>query len=177
MPEIIPNLHPLLVHFPIALISVAALAFPIARALHGESARACTMLGHMTLWLGALSALPAAALGWHAFNSVDHDDAGHAAMLLHRAWALGTLGLLALLAGWDIWRSKVDALPAPWFASAVLGAWVMVAVTAWHGGELVYRHGLGVLALPDAHAGQQEDHAHDHEHATHAHDEASTGGR
>ena len=41
-----------------------------------------------------------------------------------------------------------------WFASAVIGVWGMVASTAWHGGELVYRHGLGVLSLPATEHGQ-----------------------
>lgn len=41
-----------------------------------------------------------------------------------------------------------------------IGAWALVIATAWHGGELVYRHGLGVLSLPVAEA----DHVHSHEH-------------
>lgn len=161
MPEIIPNLHPLLVHFPIVLISVSAFFHVAAIATRGKTcATHCAVLAHTTLWLGALAALPTVFLGWQAFNSVNHDEAGHAAVLIHRAWALGTLAVLAVLAGWDAWRSKVDAVPAWWFAGAVIGAWSMVAVTAWHGGELVFRHGLGVMSLPVAETG----HEHGHEH-------------
>ncbi|EEF26073.1 conserved hypothetical protein [Ricinus communis] len=105
------------------------------------------------------SQLESLAVGDQAFNSVNHDEAGHAAMLVHRAWALGTLGVLVILAGWDVWHNKVDSSPAWWFAVAVIGAWSMTAITAWHGGELVYRHGLGVMSLPIAEA----EHGHSHD--------------
>lgn len=169
MPEIIPNLHPLLVHFPIALISVSALFHLAAIATRGNPRCEvhCNILAHTTLWLGALAVIPAAIFGWLAFNSVNHDEAGHAAMLIHRSWALGTLGLLAVVAGWDAWRNKVDATPVWWFTGLVMIAWGMVAATAWHGGELVYRHGLGVLSLPvvetdHEHGAMPEDGEHTH---------------
>lgn len=45
------------------------------------------------------------------------------------------------------------------FIGLLLAAGVLLASTAWHGGELVYRHGLGVMSLP-----QPEGEGHDHEH-------------
>jgi hypothetical protein len=38
-----------------------------------------------------LFALIVATLGWFAFNSVAHDEISHAAMIVHRNWALGAL--------------------------------------------------------------------------------------
>lgn len=165
MPQIIPNLHPLLVHFPVALITISAVFHIIATVTRNKP---CAVLAHTSLWLGALLALPTVLLGWQAFNSVNHDEAGHAAMLVHRAWALSTLAVLVLLAGWDAWRNKVESMPRWWFTGAAVGAWIMVGVTAWHGGELVYRHGLGVMALPAAEAGHEHHHEHGDE-AEHVH--------
>jgi len=186
MPEIIPNPHPLFVHFPIALITVSAMFHIAAITLRGKACSShCSVIAHTTLWLGALAMLPTVFFGWQAFNSVNHDEAGHAAMLLHRAWALSTLVALTGLASWDAWRNKVDVLPKWWFVGAMIGVWGMVATTAWHGADLVYRHGLGVLSLPAEEPGSMQEpdpmhmedstpihsgeHPHDHSHHNHTH--------
>jgi uncharacterized membrane protein len=170
MPVILPNWHPLLVHFPIALIAVAAL-FALGTKLAGGRPLAAqwVAVGHWTLWFGAMAALLAAATGWFAFNNVNHDEAGHAAMLLHRAWALPTVVGIGFLAIWAALRARSMA---SWLFVALLwSACAAVAVTSWLGGELVYRHGLGVMALPQADTGTAHDHAHSshhHEHGTEA---------
>lgn len=83
MPEIIPNLHPLMVHFPIALITVSAIFHVVAVATREKPlSRNFGILAHALLWLSALSVLPAVFFGWQAYNSVTHDDASHAAMLI-----------------------------------------------------------------------------------------------
>lgn len=161
MPEIIPNLHPFAVHFPIALVSLSAFVHVAALVMQNrpQFAAPCAVIAHSTLWLSALAVLIAVIYGLQAFNSVHHDDVSHAAMLVHRSWALSTLAVLAVLAISDAWRSKVTSMPVWWFTWALIGAWAMVAVTAWHGGELVYRHGLGVMSLPAAETGR---HGHAH---------------
>jgi uncharacterized membrane protein len=169
MIEVIPNWHPLFVHFPIALVTLSAAFHVVAILLRNQLrfASHCAVLAHATLWLAAFAALPTALMGWLASNSVDHDEAGHAAMLLHRTWAGVTVLTLSLLAGWDAWRHKVNALPTWPVAGAVILAWVLVASTAWHVADLVYRHGLGVIAVP----AQVESggHEHGHEEEPHAH--------
>lgn len=168
--EIIPNLHPLVVHFPIVLISLSAFFHLLATFTTRKSCAVhCRVLAHTTLWLSALSALPAVFFGWQAFNSVSHDEAGHLAMLIHRSWALGSLAILTGLAGWDFWKNKVDQPTNGWFSLLVAAAWVVVSITAWHGGELVYRHGLGVISLP----AEEADHDHVHSHAHDSTDEDS----
>lgn len=160
MIEIIPNLHPALVHFPIAF-TTAALAFTGIGSIfkNWPYAEQCLITGRWMLWGAALFALITAMFGWIAFNSVEHDEVSHVAMILHRNWALGTLTALLMLTAWDAWRGPSAAAPSYGFLVALVGAWLLVTSTAWHGAELVYRHGIGVMALPNA-----EGPGHPHQH-------------
>jgi uncharacterized membrane protein len=149
MIEIIPNLHPLTVHFPIALVLVALVFQTGARLFAARRwAQQWAIVGHWALWLAALSAVVAAFFGWQAFNSVDHDAAGHLAMLAHRAWAVPSVAALLLLAAWDAWRQPAERINPWWFVVLLAGVVFVLGATAWHGAELVYRHGLGVIQAP-----------------------------
>lgn len=178
MPTIIPNLHPAAVHFPIAL-TLMALAFSALAKFFPNSrfAEQWAVVGHWSLWLAALTAVLAVALGWQAYNTVNHDDAGHLAMTIHRNWAIPTAIALVLLAVWDGWRHHI-AHSMSWGVLVLLFV-VSIAIgkTAWLGGEVVYRHGIGVMTLPAAEheATPKADgaeaepsnagHSHDHGHA------------
>lgn len=163
--QIIPNLHPAVVHFPIALTMVAFILGLAARLFRqSASSTALAAAAYYTLILAAVSAVAAVGLGWLAFNStMNHDDAGHAAMLLHRAWAIPTAVGLVLLAIWHSVKSHQDSPMSVPVLVCLAGLSMSVATTAWLGGEVVYRHGIGVLSLP-ASGG--------HHHAGHHHGEA-----
>lgn len=166
MIEIIPNWHPLLVHFTIALLSVAVVGFLVAHLFQGWSRSGELMkVAEWNFWLGSLSALFTVVAGWYAFNTVNHDASSHAAMSLHRNWALVTVAIILLLDVW-IWRiRKSDAARITHaFALALVAFILLLATTAWHGGELVYRYGLGVMSLP-AREGDGDDHHHEHENS------------
>lgn len=147
--QIIPNYHPAVVHFPIALTIIAFLLSlaAYARPSHPSAAQLAAA-GHFTLWLAAIGAAAAVLFGWLAFNSVNHDDAGHAAMLLHRSWAIPTALGLIFLAGWDAWKYRVNELISVPMLFLLFLLSQAIAVTGWLGGEVVYRHGIGVLSLP-----------------------------
>ncbi len=63
----------------------------------------------------------------------------------HRSWELATAAiwwLIAIWEGWHAWRpTPPSTLAALWIAVASLG------IAGWKGGELVYRHGIGVQHL------------------------------
>ena len=170
--QIIPNYHPMVVHFPIALTFIAFLLSiaAYARRSHPVSTQLAAA-GHFTLWLAAIGAAAAVLFGWLAYNSVNHDDAGHAAMLLHRSWAVPTAVGLILLASWDAWKYRVNELISVPMLFVLFLLSQSIAVTGLLGGEVVYRHGIGVLSLPSS---EISEHGQHHEHggkdaAEHAH--------
>ena len=173
--RIIPNMHPAVVHFPIALTLISLLFGLGAHMLRKHNAEPLlAAAGHFTLWLAALGAVVAVIFGWLAFNSgMNHDDGGHAAMLLHRKWAIPTALGLVVLAGIDVWKLRLNQVMAPLTLALLFVLSTAITTTAWLGGEIVYRHGIGVLSLP-ASEGAGHNHQHNSGSGTeHAHEAAT----
>lgn len=160
MIEIIPNWHPVFVHFTVALLAVAGLLYLIV-ILSGDwkYKQSALKVAEWNFWIGSAMTIVTALTGWYAYNTVAHDTPSHIAMTEHRNWALATLVVIAVLAIWT-GRNRVSggklSLPFAALIAIMLG---LLGSTAWHGGEVVYRHGLGVMSLPKS-TGDGHDHAH-----------------
>lgn len=178
MIEIIPNWHPIFVHFAIGLLSISAL-FHIVASLNSSSTNYYQFesVANWNLWVGTVLAVVTVIAGWFAYNSVDHDTPSHLAMTDHRNWGMATTGVFAVLAIWSVQRAR-KSIPIGWALTIlILIATGLLATTGWKGGELVYRHGLGVMSLPSK---SEHDHgAHDHGDGAdsgHAHDDLGMSG-
>lgn len=168
--EIIPNYHPIFVHFSVALLTVAALFYSAACFLkNSEHAQSLLAAGRWNLWLGAAFSVVTVITGLMAYNSVDHDALSHEAMTIHKNWALPTLGLWVFAAIWGLFSRKTK--PGLIF---ILFLWLSTAslsMTAYLGAENVYRHGIGVMRLP---ASTGEGHDHSHGSDSHGHGASET---
>lgn len=158
--QILPNWHPIFVHFSVALLSIAAL---LHLASHFVSKPALAdqwaIVARWNLWIGVGLTLLTVAAGWYAYNTVDHDTPSHAAMTVHRNWAMVTFAVFLGIAAWEYYLHR-HAKGKSWlFTGLLLAAAALLLSTAWHGGELVYRYGLGVKSLPKV---EGEGHAHEH---------------
>tara|TARA_R110000868_G_scaffold213004_2_gene462901 strand:+ start:58 stop:519 length:462 start_codon:yes stop_codon:yes gene_type:complete len=110
------------------------------------------------LWLAGLLALPTALLGLYAYNTVSHDAPSHMAMTTHRNWALPTATLIMLVSAWSLWRYFRNKTLTVTFLLLLIITQGMLLTTAWLGGELVYRYGLGVMSLPQQSAHDGHNH-------------------
>ncbi len=154
--EIIPNWHPVLVHFTVALFSVSVVLFLLTSLMRkSELAHNWRVIARWSLWFGMGMTTLTVASGLYAYNTVAHDTPSHAAMTDHRNWALVTVGLFSLLTIWSLLKHRGGAKASLIFVMAMMIGSGVLASTAWRGGEAVYRYGLGVMSLP-----QSDDHGH-----------------
>jgi uncharacterized membrane protein len=159
MIEIIPNWHPIFVHFTVALLSLAVVLFVVSSFVKPPLQEHWRIVARWALWFGAGFAVITGLTGLYAYNTVAHDTPSHAAMTVHRNWAVVTIALFVALAVWSAVRVRRNRVLGVVFIAAMVIAGGVLASTAWHGGELVYRYGLGVMSLPET---EGEGHAHEH---------------
>lgn len=169
MIEIIPNWHPVFVNFTVALLSVSVALHVLTVLMKLTPLRdELVILARWNLWLGAGFTIVTAVFGLLAYNSVVHDRPSHVAMTLHRNWAIATLSIFLPLAVWSFrcYRKRLGAHRV--FLVLLLAGFGVLASTAWHGAEVVFRHGIGVKSLPKAElqgdGGLTGGHQHRHEH-------------
>ena len=136
------NIHPIFVHFPIALLTVAFLFDSLAAILRKEDLE---RTGWWTLLAGSVGLAASVVSGLKAEESVriSADVAG----LLERHEQLAFF-VAAVFGAILLWRTGTrTALPVrfrkAYFVLYLVGLG-MLWLGAWYGGLMVYTHGLGV---------------------------------
>jgi uncharacterized membrane protein/mono/diheme cytochrome c family protein len=151
--------HPIVIHFPIALLIVAALIESVR--LLSSKARRPTSFGLTAVIFAAVFGVLSAASGW---LNAEHEGAEATTdLFLHRWLGVSVAGLSVVLAATAILaairREPADQLeleelpPSRTFAIYRYGlivAAVLVAFTGHLGGELVYGDGYLMKAWPDS---------------------------
>jgi len=163
LPDIIPNWHPIFIHFTIALFSIATLLIVGSLFMKHHCKSKILDAGYINLWLGCLSTVAAVLAGFQAYNTVTHDAISHAAMTDHRNWAMLTASIFLILTLWSIKLYRHNNKQNLLFMGCLVIATMLLSITGWKGAEVVYRYGIGVMSLP-----KTEVHPHHKEEATHA---------
>lgn len=167
MIEIIPNWHPIFVHFTVALFTTSVAFFIFTYLfqtlkIFSKIALEFEIAGRWCLWTVGIIVIGTVLAVLQAYNTVRHDEISHLAMTDHRNWALPTAGAMVLVALWSLWRYFKQKNISLLFIVVLLIIQGLLLSTAWRGAELVFRYGLGVIALPQ------------HEGIEHHHHEMST---
>jgi uncharacterized membrane protein len=155
------NIHPLLVHFPIAFLS-AFFAIDLAGTLTKKTG--WRKVAGWFLYFGTVAAALTVITGFIAAGSVEHGGNVHDIMETHERFGLAILTLATVLSIWR-WRSggmiQGGANTLFLMLSAIL--FVVMSLGADLGGLMVYKYGVAVEAVPVPDGGYG--HEHDHEHA------------
>lgn len=138
------NIHPLIVHFPIALLFAAAivywLAFLAGRELWQWS-------GLWMLVLGAIGAAAAVASGLYAAPGVMLAPSVKAALLTaHKRIMIAVLILSAALALWALAARPMPVRGRAVFLAMLVLVVVLIAKGADYGGRMVYDYNAGGYA-------------------------------
>ncbi len=149
---VFPGLHPMIVHFPLALVITGAASL-LASRLVRRADRAATLatVGTWNLCLGAAAALFALGTGLAAAVGLEADASAHQAVSMHFKWAIFTSLALVLLAVWRGAGSAQDSRPTWIFLALLLAATAALIVTGYRGGQNVYRFGVGVHSSAAVH--------------------------
>jgi len=182
--ESVMNVHPLWVHFPIAITILALIFEGLGRLGRQQSA---TGVATALIYSAAISAVVTLITGFMAADSLGHDSPGHDLVHQHREiMIVYTVVIVALaLANLFISRRASEYFAKIWMKTLrpliLVAAVAVLSLGADRGGELVFRYGLGVrqvttIQSDDAPAAQpagqadstevkaRSDDGHDHVH-------------
>lgn len=167
VPEWAPGIHPMVVHFPIALLFFAVAADGVALLLAGNRYERVVALLYAA---GAVACVAAYYSGHDAATAVPVPEGADRVLVEHEGWALRTTWFFLLFGAARVaaaWR--LDSLRRGVRLALVIVAAAglyLVYETGDHGAEMVYRYGVGVRPM----VGNGNVHDHD------AHGETSESG-
>lgn len=138
------HLHPMIVHFPIALLIVGFL-FDIAGSI--TKRESFTQTAFYLIILGALGVIAAFITGDQAGSGITEEGALKQALENHEEAATLTIWIVSIAAAFRIalvllkkFKGVLKMVSLALFLIAVLA----IARTGYYGGELVYKHAAGV---------------------------------
>jgi uncharacterized membrane protein len=135
------NIHPLVVHFPIAFLFGATLLYFLGAGLRSESIAGA---GLWALVLGAIGAVLSAGTGLYANEGVMIAPSVREALLFHHRNLM--IAVTVLTGGLTVWALAARPLPrrGRWaFLIGLIAVCVLIARGADYGGRLVYDYNAG----------------------------------
>lgn len=180
----IENIHPVLVHFPIAFFTAFFIVDSIGVLAKKSQWR---YVSAWLLYLGTLSAIFTVIAGLFAANSVEHGDDVHDIMDRHQHIGIAVLSLSLFLSAWRLkqWGIRSTGVNTVFLSLSGFLCFLLF-LGADLGGLMVYQYGVAVNSQAINTSGQGGDllkglpsiteGAHNHASHSHEHDGHSHGG-
>ena len=139
--EELQNLHPLIVHYPIAFLTASVPVYFLAWILHIESLE---VIGLWLLGVGTLGAAAAVYTGWMGSQGVMVAPSVRDQVLVYHQWLMVVvLGLSILLAGWALLARPMPRRGRPVFVIGLMLMSLVLAKGADYGGWMVFGYNAG----------------------------------
>ncbi len=141
------TIHPMIVHFPIALLLTATLISGLA-VLFKKKREDLKIVLYWILILGAISVLVALFSGLYEDARVVHDDAIHEIMEVHKLLGFIIAFAFVSITLWFIIRKRIMKYRELLIITLLLiGTSGVLVFSAYLGGRMVYEKGTGVKPM------------------------------
>jgi uncharacterized membrane protein len=140
------EIHPALVHFPIALMPAAVGADLLANTTDSQK---LADAGRVLMPIAAASAAISAVFGLIAQSEVKAEGKAYDLLVTHRNLNLGLTAVGTVMAAWRMGKRRAGA---GYLATGLAGLAAM-SYSAYLGSKMVYEHGLGVKPADGLRAG------------------------
>ena len=143
--DTVQDLHPITVHFPIALLIMSA---GLSIILYIKPNAALQQATWVLLWVGTVSAVVSSIAG--LISHVRYEEtAVYGVIETHQNWSFGVTGLFIAVTIWRWFSRKrqADAGTKPLYVIVVLIGVAVLTISGLTGGDLVYNYGINVRGI------------------------------
>lgn len=141
------NVHPMFVHFPLALLSVGLLFDLLGYLFKKQS---LSSAGWWCFSLGVLSAVITVFTGLQAEQKLKVSGEAHEILENHEHFQITSTVVFVVLWIWrSITREGIPKFPMIYLVITAIAVGAII-YGAHYGGELVYEHGVGTAVQPPA---------------------------
>ena len=156
------NIHPLFVHFPIALLLTSTAFYFLGSMFKKEDLLAAAK---WELFFGSLASAITVWTGLKAAETVSHGGDIHQTMMMHQYFGFAVLGLSLVLSAWVFFsKANIPTKGKPVFLLALVVLAAVLTQGADLGGRMVFRKGVGVGGKSMLQETKEHVHEHDHTH-------------
>jgi uncharacterized membrane protein len=139
--QALQNIHPLVVHYPIAFLTASLPVYFLAWILGNESVE---LVGLWLLGLGTLSAAAAVYTGWFGSEGVMVAPSVRDNILIYHKWLMvAVLALSIVLAGWALLARPMPRRGRTFFMIALALLTIVLVKGTDYGGWMVYGYNAG----------------------------------
>lgn len=143
--QAVANIHPLFVHFPIALLLLSVALFFAGKFVCKKE---FIVSAKWNLVFGAFSGLVTIVTGFIAANTLPHNEEIHQAMISHRNIMILAVFLSLNLCGYIFYRKDLlVAVKNTYFLVGLVLMAALIMIGADYGGKMVFKYGAGTELL------------------------------